>query len=639
MGFIELPSLKKYLTTNGILLIFILAAATFLRFYNIQNLYVHFDEFSAYFRTGFDNFNELIRKGVVESDTHPAGLQVFLNYWVHVFGPNMTLFKLPFILMGLAAIYMSYKVGRLWFNPTVGLIVALFLGFTQYALTYTLFARPYASGLLFALLLVWFWSRAFLFKSGNHKVNLAGYILAGVLCAYDHYFALFFLGLVGISGLFVIKKNQILHYLLANLAIFILFVPHLNIFFIQLGKGGVESWLAEPTPKFFMEYLRYILHFSYEMYVVAAGFVILSFVYFQTNSANRKRQLLLFSWLIITYLTAYYYSVYRSAVLQYSVLIFTFPFLIMLIYSWMKDIKPFLKILVIVLFMAASLYSLVEKRHYFKIMYHSGYQELLTESVNLRKKFGDDRITVLLNEPISIRDYYLDKMDLQPDFFIDLNDFEDYHQFARFLESCQTPYLMMGGVGFSKPAFISMAESYFPFMIIEKNWFLCDLYVFSKEVPTSYEGPADQILYEYIADDTRNDMGSQIMDGDTEYFNLFTMSIDSLKSHGNNTVVLKLYFTTNQSIQDAELVCEIKAGTQLIAWQTASFGEFFRPDQDISTLHQVIQLSNIQQIHTATDFKVYIWNRGSESLNVQHFNIQIRDGNPILYGLFEEIPP
>ncbi|MCB2220397.1 MAG: glycosyltransferase family 39 protein [Bacteroidetes bacterium] len=631
--------MKKYLTTDRILLIFILAAASFLRFYNIQNLYVHFDEFSALFRTGYDNFHELIRKGVVETDTHPAGVQVFLNYWVEFFGRSMIRFKLPFILMGLGAVYMSYKVGRLWFNPTVGLITALFLCFTQYALTYTLFARPYATGLLFSLLLVWFWSKAFLFQKGNQKINLTGYILSGAMCAYDHYFALFFLILVGISGLFVIKKNQILYYVLSNLAIFILFIPHLNIFFIQFGKGGVESWLAKPTPAFFIEYIQYILHFSFKMYMVAAGLLILSIFHFHTSSHSRKRQILLFSWLIITYLTAYFYSIYCSAVLQYSVLIFTFPFLIMLVYSFIKDLKPLLKIVTATVFILIAFYTLIDNRQYFQIMYHSGYKELLSESFDLRAKFGGDLVTVLLNEPHHIQNYYLDELDLQSDYFKDLNDFKDYKQFEEYLNNLKTSYFIIGGVGFNKPAYIPMAESYFPFMILEKNWFLCDLYVFSKDEPGSFKGPADQILFEFNKEFTRSDAGPKKIGGDMEYINLFTMPIDSLISHWNNRIELKLNFTSNQIVEEAELVCEISNRDKPVAWQTSRFNEFYGSNHNTTSLYQVIQLSNIPQINEATDCKVYIWNRGLEEFELQQFKIQIRDGNPILYGLFEQIPP
>jgi len=80
--------------TDQALILLILAAGAILRFYNYSDIPFTHDEFSAVFRTQFSSFHELIARGVV-IDTHPAGVQVFLYYWVRLFGISEPIVKLP----------------------------------------------------------------------------------------------------------------------------------------------------------------------------------------------------------------------------------------------------------------------------------------------------------------------------------------------------------------------------------------------------------------------------------------------------------------------------------------------------------------------------------------------------------------
>ncbi len=95
--------------TNRHILLLILIVAAILRFWDYFFIPFTHDEFSAFFRTGFTNFHELIEKGV-KTDTHPAGVQVFMNYWILLFGEAPWVVKLPFTLMGLAAVFIVYQL-------------------------------------------------------------------------------------------------------------------------------------------------------------------------------------------------------------------------------------------------------------------------------------------------------------------------------------------------------------------------------------------------------------------------------------------------------------------------------------------------------------------------------------------------
>jgi uncharacterized membrane protein len=189
---------------NRCILLGIMIVAAVLRFYDYANIPFMHDEFSALFRTQFDSFLELIQKGVKETDTHPPGIQVFLYYWVKLFGTSEWVVKLPFTLCGLLSVALIYLIAKKWYNETVGLISAAFLASIQYTIMYSQIERPYVSGLFFSLAMVYFWTQLIQNPEKHFYRNSIFYILFSSLCAYNHHFSLLFTAIVGLTGLFLI---------------------------------------------------------------------------------------------------------------------------------------------------------------------------------------------------------------------------------------------------------------------------------------------------------------------------------------------------------------------------------------------------------------------------------------------------
>ena len=82
--------------SNLTVLVLIIVVAAVLRFFNYAEIPFTHDELSALSRLYYDNFSTLIREGVMP-DGHPAGIQVFLYYWVRFFGEDEWIVKLPFV--------------------------------------------------------------------------------------------------------------------------------------------------------------------------------------------------------------------------------------------------------------------------------------------------------------------------------------------------------------------------------------------------------------------------------------------------------------------------------------------------------------------------------------------------------------
>src|SRR6187455_1639790 len=84
---------------DRILLLVILAAAAFLRFFHLGGFSLSNDELSALVRTEFGSLRELIDQGI-RVDAHPAGVQIFLYYWIKIWGISETALRFPFALAG-----------------------------------------------------------------------------------------------------------------------------------------------------------------------------------------------------------------------------------------------------------------------------------------------------------------------------------------------------------------------------------------------------------------------------------------------------------------------------------------------------------------------------------------------------------
>ena len=95
------PSFQK-LNPEKIALGLIIFVAAILRFYNLGDMSLSNDELSALSRLRYSSFAEMISKGVY-IDFHPAGLQIFLFYWVKIFGDGVFMLRLPFVFCSLVS--------------------------------------------------------------------------------------------------------------------------------------------------------------------------------------------------------------------------------------------------------------------------------------------------------------------------------------------------------------------------------------------------------------------------------------------------------------------------------------------------------------------------------------------------------
>lgn len=633
------------------LLLFIILVGTILRFYGFPHIPFMYDEVSAWARTGYTNFHDLIDKGV-KGDGHPAAIQVFLNYWRLVAGDSEAAFKFPFLLMGLFSIWLVFLLAKCWFNRTVGYLSAAFIACLQYTVMYSQIARPYMSGLFFSLMMVWCWSNYF-FKNKHAFRWLSGYVIFAALCCYNHYFSLLFAFITGITGIFFMNREKRKAYLFANAIVVILFIPHISVTLYQLGIGGVGGWLPKPGPDFFSNYLDYIFHFSIWMKGLMIGLILTSIICHSPDLKTLyKFRIVAICWFLLPFCIGYYYSVYRNAVLQYSVLIFTFPYLLLFCFSWIRELPYRYNWLLVLLILLLGTYTLVEERKHFEIFYHQPIEELVKNTINTMDAEKNDSCTVLMNEPRKYAGYYLRKYhrEIAMDYWPEKN-FQSYIAFRKYLSSLHTDCLIAANIS---PDYLVLIRQFYPNEISRDKGFTYQYHAFSK-TRVNNRLASEMVFQEALdlrkpaagwsVDQSHVDMDSTAKSAtfhflpNVEFGAGCEKPLLPLLSNGHNIINVSAKVSGVTPDNKASLVVSFDVNGKSLFWQEKPFSYFLDSTESSGTIFYSISVRDLG--FPVTDelmLHAYAWNKNQDDFRLSDFEVKIDSGNPWIYGLIETVP-
>ena len=624
---------------NGHLLALILIVAIILRTYDLFNVPFTHDEFSALFRLQFDNFSELIANGV-RVDGHPAGIHVFLYYWTALFGQAEWVVKLPFVLFGIASIWLIFKIGKLWKNDTVGLIAASFMAVSQFTVMYSLIARPYISGLFFSLLMVLFWSRIILHPNKRFIRNLVGFILGASLCTYNHHFSMLFAVIVGLSGLFLINRKYLLRYILAGLAVFILYLPHLEILLYQMGMGGVEGWLGKPSNDFLWRFIQFM--FNYSWWFLSLTIVLIIYGLWKGREKLELRTYLLFgAFFFIPFCVGFFYSKYVNAVLQFSVLIFSAPYLYFLLFGHLRLQKIQKNAVIVFSILIFGIGSLVFERQFFKLFYENYYEHSLYDF----RAFvdGKDNVPMVVNARQDIVEYYAKQQTFTKDFNW-FSDFQSKNEFVKFLEknSKENDFFYLSLDGASDPTLLPLVQIYYPNIVELENYFNGTNYLLSsKAVSSSLKNRQliSEVDFSVKANKVWSEIPQEYIENNRFVFNQnmewspsFESTMKSVVQSKNDFVDVVVSLRGSDKVDNAMVVMEIVNEHGENHW--SGFPLIKNGEEPL--IVGSLKLADIKE-PLKGKLKVYVWNKGKELFSIKSIKIYHRDGNPIIYGLYNPI--
>jgi hypothetical protein len=247
----------------------------------------------------------------------------------------------------------------------------------------------------------------------------------------------------------------------------------------------------------------------------------------------------------------------------------------------------------------------------------------------------------------------MQKHEIAPD-FVWYDSFSAIGDFKLFLEQNHHKYDLMffGCISSNNSVTIPLLMDYFPVMLEQNDFVLGNSYLFSKSGdPTrnlitalNFEGNGHygwKYDNRHLVDSvTFSGHFSCLMTSDDEWGPTFTVNLHEIISHRNNFIDVSLKVRAVSSPGNAMIVSELEADGELLQWSSSSFEQFVVTDSDSGnwfTVHHSVKLSDIHLRKNKTRLKVYIWNKDRQAFFIDDFEISLRRGNPVLYGLTEKL--
>lgn len=616
---------QKPVSYYNVILLIIIVVAAVVRLWKLGSVPFMHDEFSALIRTGYDNFHDLIRDGVMLNDMHPAGVQVFLYYWVKIFGWNEFWLKLPFALMGIVSVYLTYVVANQWFNKNVGLLSAALVSVSQLFLLYSQLIRPYTPGLFFILLFIYFWNKILFDEHKPTFWTCVGFALSAFCAAEIHMFSLAQTGIIALTGLLFFKnieKQRKKAYLWSSAAAVILYLPSLPIFYHQFFvEGGLAGWLAKPKADFLATFLAYTLNYSNAFIFTVLIVLLLPFILRNVNHDRRQSfRIISFCWFFIPFLLAFVYSFLRQPIIQYSTLIFSFTFLIIGVFSFFDEKTPIKTIGIVVgLLLLVGVTSLVFDRQYYKRVYNQGFDQVAVEMIENQEKYGHDIAFVAYASRPEMIEHYQKKFSV--DNVENFNQDSDLNDYQRFITSCDKDYIGVGLTDHADMKYELFAVAEYPYLVDEKTWFTTRHLTLTKN---DNGKPLLQVLKENVEIERGVEWtGSVIIPADCkpieERFG-FIADIHALDTINHITLVVEIIDAqTKESVLWTGY--EVKDHVTMPGEDVRLVNGFFIFDIDMSD----------------KEFKVYVWNMDKKPLIIKNISFYKAKNGPYFYGLYNPV--
>ena len=614
----------------------ILFAGIFLRAYDWMAIPFTHDEFSALFRTGFTAFDKLIEKGVA-NDGHPAGIQVFLNYWIALVGDQPYLVKLPFLACGLGSIYLTYRLGAFWFHQTSGITAAAIVAGIQPMVMYSQIARPYMSGVFLVLLAVWSLSQ-YLTTRYHRWGPYIGWILAAIGAAYNHYFSLLTIAMVGLFALLAVPKAHLKSYILSGLLIFLGFAPHLPLTLGHLQMGGL-GWLPPPENTFFFDFLGYITHYSVVIQVIYGLLLVLGlWFHFRYRPPLTKQvtyfRVVMIAALIFPALIGFWYSKAVAPVLQFSSLVFGLPLFLVALTSLLPPFSPKWLMGLVVLLLGMNAYTLIEKRHHYKLLYENRYKATRSTLLDDLRQYDKKALTVWLGLDEKILRRWKQQEPRLRELTIHNLLHADPEHFKDTLSATDKPYMILAFPDNMNWTAVKKAKTLYSYTLKVKNWHLGRYFLLARQphpdtiqLATKIFRPPTQAGNEIVKVPAGKRYGPFLE--------------EKLKGHLNNPndVLMASAFVKKK---DTAAAPQVALSIHRPGKEKALIWRGGRPLRKTDTGWQQVvgHLSLAGKPWDLQDLtiKAGVWDPKSKGFEVRQFQLEILRGNRWYYGLRSPIP-
>jgi uncharacterized membrane protein len=353
----------------------ILILGLLLRLYHNTNLSLWHDEAFSALLIKYPWQEMLYRIGL---DVHPPAYYIFLRIWHYIFSDSLLSLRLFSVFFGVGTIWGVWLLVKIIFESRrLAIITAFLVAVNTFQIQYATEARMYTMGAFFTVMACYFtvqflkhWHElnklTLPYNSEEFKDkkvlfwNWLGMVVSMIVMIYTHYYLLF--SVLAICLFFVIDLlwhrvstfgRKIWLILLTGFSLILAFLPWLNVFLFQVKQVGSGYWIppmdiwSVPTTLYTL-----IFGFSYDInnLKVQALLVVVTVAFLFVIYKFIKQTKNFYKWLIVLVTLApflgsgLFYLLARaqgshSSVYLVRYFVFTSPFLIIILATWLQQIK------------------------------------------------------------------------------------------------------------------------------------------------------------------------------------------------------------------------------------------------------------------------------------------------------------
>jgi 4-amino-4-deoxy-L-arabinose transferase-like glycosyltransferase len=377
----------------------ILILAAVLRFYHLDFQSIWLDEIHTLIegnpKMSYKEFHDIM----ILREQMPHLYFYSVKAFSFIFGHTTFIVRMFSAIIGVLTVYSIYLLGKEIYNKKVGLIAATFLAVNYFHISYSQEARPY---ILLSLFTVLAFYRLIIFIKDSTIKNAILYGIFTSLMINTHFFGLFVVVsqfILLLYFLFELPKNERKKYFLASslsgfVALF-LWIPSIKIFLIV---AEIKSfWIQPPTLEVYTGLFREF--FGNAESVVFIAYLLGTYYFIKVFSENKKddtpciHSKNVFSFIIIivwifTVLFIPFIRTYLDIPMIISrYFISVLPAAILILAIAIANIKVHkIQLIVIVIFVIASLTDLIAVKDYYNKISKTQYREITQNIIQKNKR-------------------------------------------------------------------------------------------------------------------------------------------------------------------------------------------------------------------------------------------------------------
>lgn len=644
---------KQFFTHNGLIFL-ILFLGVFFRFLPLFYYQFSHDELSALSRTIFPDFWQTVNYGVMFTDTHPILIQVFLWLWVKIVGYSEVGVKMPFLISGVLSVWYIYRFSLEFFNKQTALIASTIVSCSFIFLLYSSYARMYAPGVLFSILLL-INAYKLCFSSSTTYKQYVYFALWALLSAYNNHLNCFFAFIVAITVLIYLPKHQLKNYLITCFFIILFYLPHLPITLHQLSIGGIGAsaggWLSEPRNNEIIYFIKTLFGTGWSGIIISG--VLFSFLFISAFKLIpfTKKQAFLFWVFIINYFVIHIYSVFKNPILQNSVLLFSGIALIVFLASFSSFVSVKRISLLCLFFVFLMSFQTVQQKNYFSKVHVQDFESQVKTTLEVSNQYGNKDVYSLYKaEPFFVYVYEKKFNSIIPHKNLFDSVFSSLPNLNNFVRNLKQSFIVLGGLSAGE---IQVVKQYYPFLISHQEDYFRNITVLSKNKLTAYDDvsvldiikPINSELEVFVQNNKQlcffNDsLFINVNDSDGEFPVSFTLPLINYNCKSGQFLIAELTLQTDSfsNINTDRLCSSISDElNHSVFYKEVLIKDFIKVDKSRTTVFLEVflndQLHNWKRKHMKLNF--FIWKDKVSNFKVLDFKIKRADYNPTKWQLWQ----